>query len=141
MNDMVEKLLGSIRDILSKAFVIPANGWDSLNELLERITAEFEKAGVDFDEFISMSTEQCYVACTAESPGDKPMLFELETLSDMFGIEQWMAIDDKFRKAKTEVVKICRIEMEQLLSTLGKVRIPNLDDLSKPDAEYKISVF
>lgn len=141
VKELVELLLGDIRRILCRMFVIPANGWDNVNELLERIAGEFEKAGISFDEFISTSAEQCYVACVNDSIDEKPMLFELENLSDLFGIEQWMAIDDKFRKAKTEVVRICRLEMEQLLSKLGTVRIPNLDDISKPDAEYKISVF
>jgi hypothetical protein len=121
VDNLTAMVIGQAKDVLQKTFTIPVQGWDTVDELALRVEEAFVKGTADLESYIHLGVQETYVACKEQ--GGESMIFQMESLHDVFGMEDTMRVDELVTKAKEKVGIFARLEMEHLLSRLQMYKL------------------
>ncbi|QXO09665.1 hypothetical protein pEaSNUABM11_00241 [Erwinia phage pEa_SNUABM_11] len=121
VDELTEMVVGQAKDVMQKTFAIPANGFDTVDELALRVEEAFSKGVTEIESYIHLSTRSTFVACGETN--EKSMLFQMESLNDLFGAQDTMRVESIVGKAKEQVGVLARMEMESLLNRLQSYKL------------------
>jgi len=130
VNTMTRMVLDEVRRVLQRSYVIPSNGWDTINELGDRIGDAFAQASQDFEAYVHLGMHETFVACQ-DTPEVKSMVFQMESLTDIFKEADTTRVDQLLVNAKGMVVAVCRREMEILLTRIQRYVLPNGTEITQ----------
>lgn len=121
VDDLTAMIMDHAKDVLQRNYVIPTNGWDTVDELALRVEEAFTQGSMDLETYVHLSMHETYVAC--KERGEQSMVFQMESLTDLFGMEETMNLENIVKGAKEKVAVFARMEMDQLLSRLQMYKL------------------